>query len=442
MDYDGETLLVGYPNADAVGGGLDPEIRFWERQGTWTAVQTFRASELGIPGTLPSLTWGLEVAVHGDFAVASGRSAEQAGIIGVGVVTTFRRVNGFWEYEQTLRRPLPPTREHSFGEALALDDHWLFVSCFWDIGRIGAVYVYERASNETWELHSKIHPTANEATNLLTSGFGTQLQWVAPTLAVTSANYRVPSLPPDRSTGGAGSILLFELCDGVWDQRIGLTAPIAFGSGGLGLFAPSMSFDGQGIAAGAPFADFGGLYHAGQVAYTEVTPTTSGLCREIGRPACAPFDSETTDCPCGAVAAPGLGCPNAAGPGARLHLHGYYNEVEVRRAIVEGVAPDSLVLLLVGQPVPSLLPAGNVAGDGILCITPTTARAVGRSDASGQVQFEHVAVQPPLQFLAQLVGYELPMQALYRAPLSGPCNARWNATNAQLLSISTLGDGL
>ncbi|MEZ6016961.1 MAG: hypothetical protein R3F49_17720 [Planctomycetota bacterium] len=54
--------------------------------------------------------------------------------------------------------------------------------------------------------------------------------------------------------------------------------------------------------------------------------------------------------------------------------------------------------------------------------------------------FENVAV--PISYSTQLLGFELPLQALYRAPLPGPCNARWNATNAFMLSISTLSYGL
>ncbi|MEZ6016959.1 MAG: hypothetical protein R3F49_17710 [Planctomycetota bacterium] len=440
MDYDGETLLIGYPDARDAAGQIVPVVRFWERHGTWTPVAEFRASDVGLLGYFPSFNWGLTVAISGDHAVVASPHAGVASNVASGVVSTFRRVNGVWQHEQTLRRPIQPDGIHYFGGAVAIDEDWLFVSCYWDVGRVGAIYVYARAANGTWELHSKIHPTANEATSLQSAGFGARLQWVPPTLAVTSANYRVPALAPNTSTGGAGSILLYELCDGVWDQRVGLTAPLQFGGGGLGLYAAGMSFDGHGIAAGAPFAFSAGQWHAGAAAYIEYTPPTPGPCREIGRPGCAPYDAETLDCPCGAVAAPGLGCPNAAGPGARLRLHGYFNEVEVRRAVVDGISPDSLVLLMVGQPVPSLLPAGQVAGDGVLCITPSTARRVGRSDGSGSVTFENVAV--PISYSTQLLGFELPLQALYRAPLPGPCNARWNATNAFMLSISTLSYGL
>lgn len=439
MDYDGETLLTGYPAALGPQGQIDPMVRFWERQGSWTTIRTFRASDVGIEGLLPSLEWGSVVDVNGDHAVVSAHAAEQGGIIGVGLVKTFRRVNGVWEYEQTLQRPDPPAREHNYGLALAIDDDWLFVSCFWDVERIGAVYVYRRSPSETWEFHSKIHPTANEGTNLRSCGFGIGLQWVPPTLAVTSANYRVPALSPNTSTGGAGSILLYQLCNGIWDQRIGLTAPLGFGPGGLGLFREGLSFDGNGIAAGAPYSSFNtGVFQTGAVATIDFVLPPPTPCLEIGRPACMPYEPETLDCPCGAVAAPGLGCPNAAGPGARLHLHGYYNEAELQRAVVDGLSPDSLVLLLVGQPVPSLLPAGQVAGDGVLCLTPTVARAVARAGATGTVTFEHIAVQPPLLFFYGVVGYELPVQAIYRAPVPGPCNARWNTTNAILLTISTL----
>ena len=134
---------------------------------------------------------------------------------------------------------------------------------------------------------------------------------------------------------------------------------------------------------------------------------------------------------------------DGVGPGARLVAHGAFNERTIRRVRIEDLPPHSLVLLYIGNGIPNVLSAGQVAGDGVLCVTPTAARRVGLSDGAEQMLFDDVEVRPPLPLLPpEMFGYQQPIQAVYRSPLSGPCHSGWNATNALTLMISTLGPSL
>jgi hypothetical protein len=270
------------------------------------------------------------------------------------------------------------------------------------------------------------------------------LRWVPPTLAVSAPGYRMPIQPGQPDVGGAGAILLFERCtDGIWNQRFGLHAPAALGvSGSIGTFNDSLAFDGKTLVGGSPYT-FEFNWQAGMVAVAPAPQRVITECDEIGRPVCTPAAPETQDCPCGATAAPGRGCPNGVGPGARLVAHGSFNERTIRRVLIEDLPPHSLVLLHIGNGIPNVLPAGQVAGDGILCVTPTAAQRVGLSDGAGQMLFDDVEVRPPLPLLPPaMFGYQQPIQAVYRSPLSGLCHSGWNATNAVTLMISTLGPPL
>lgn len=439
--YDGVTLVTGYHQAGTAQQQPDPNILFWERQGTWVVTRRFTATELGLTTFQQSRGLGLQVAVYGDVAAVAAPDAHEGGLTEVGLVATFRRVNGEWTFDRILRRPATPTTQHRFGGALAMDESVLFIGCGRDLGNVGSVYVYRTDPLLGWQLDTRIFATAPPTAGLPSFAIGaTPMTWIPPTLAVTAAGYRIPLQSGNPNVGGIGATLLFELCDGdIWNQRVGFPAPLALGTTGMGSVHDSMDYDGHTIVAASPYA-FQFYPDQGIAAVVDVLPRTLTECDEVGRPVCTPAALETTDCPCGAIALPGRGCPNSAGPGARLFAHGGFNESIVRRVIGEDLPPSSLVLLHVSQGIVSVLPAGQVAGDGILCVAPTVARTVGMADAAGIVVFDDVQIRPPLPFLPLgFSGYQQPLQAVYRSPLPGPCDARWNATNAIQFTISTLG---
>ncbi len=435
VSFDGQTLLTGFNQAQVAAGQLDPAAMFWERHGTWTPVQTFRGSSLGLP--VDNTGFGSVTALHGDVAAVSAIRAASNGIPDVGRVLTFRRIQGVWQHERTLLRPGIATHDHGFGMSLAMDENWLFVHCSRDVGDVPGIYVYRADPSQGWVLDSKIHPTVDNTAGLPALGLGAAMEWSPPFLAVTAGSHTVPP----AGAHGVGAVFVFERCGDIWNQRIGLAPPASFNDSGIGTRRDGLAFDGTHIAVGGPDW-FGGnppLNDRGIAAVAPFQAPPPGPCLEVGRIACDPSTAETTDCPCGAPMTPGRGCPNTVGSGGRLFVHGGFNEAEVRRVLVEGLPPDSTVLLAVGHALPGALPAGVISGEGVWCIDPTLAnlRRVGRSDAAGVAVFDHVLIQPP--FIAGNVTWQLPLQALYRSPAPGLCGRTWNATQAVQFTLSGFG---
>jgi hypothetical protein len=215
-----------------------------------------------------------------------------------------------------------------------------------------------------------------------------------------------------------------------------MTAPYEFLSSQLG--REGLDFDGQTVVAGGPmFSGYFGQYSSGQTtveagiaAVIDYAPLPPGTCLETGVPGCIPESAGTTDCPCG-TAAPGLGCPNVAGPGAHLAVYGGFNQRRVPLVTIDGLPPASTTLLIIGTPVLAL-PAGNVSSGGVWCLGVPQRRFVAAADAAGVVTFEDLPT--PLQ-PASFSFYELPLQAQYRTPPNGPCGHTWNASNAVLLHL-------
>ncbi|MEZ6016596.1 MAG: hypothetical protein R3F49_15875 [Planctomycetota bacterium] len=438
MSYDGQTLLTGFHQAQIAPGVLDPAATFWERNGTWTPVWTVRGSDLGLP--VDNTNFGVVTALSEDLAAISATRAPSGNVTDVGAVFTFRRVSGVWQHEQTLHRPGQATHDHGFGMSLAMDQDWLFAHCSRDIGDVPSIYAYRRTPGLGWQLHSKISPTVGNTAGLPFLGLGAKLDWVAPYLAVTAGSYIAPPATPGAPANGVGAVFVYELCGDVWNQHLGLAAPPSFGYSGIGTRRDGMAFDGETIAVGGP--DWWGgsppVNDRGIAAVAEFRPGNPGSCLEVGRIACDPSTPETTDCPCGLPMTPGRGCPNPVGPGARLYVQGGFNEAEARRVLVEGLPPESTVLLAVGRSVASQLPAGVVNGDGVWCIDPIVSglTRVARADAAGNAVFDHVILQP---HASGTTGWQIPLQALYRSPAPSTCGGRWNATQAVQVTISSFG---
>jgi len=444
IEFDGETLITAYPQALNGGNGVSGRAAFWKRSTSgWEVDAVFPASSLGIPPGGGNISFALVADIHGDFAVFSAPRAPALGFDEVGMVFTFRRVQGHWVHEQTIECPNIAWDGHYFGSGLALDDDWLFVGspaeALGPTGSVGfdqirRVYVFRRGAGG-WEPHSTIEGTAGPHSPLFNIGFGGSLAFRWPTLLVNLPSVRMPSGGPGSPTGGSGSVYAYELCGDVWNQSLALTAPHDFGLYGLG-FAGAFDFDGEWIALGSQlFTPASGLHVASGIAAVGrfPGPSSSMSCTEIGRVTCAPAAPETTDCPCGAGAVPGRGCPNVIGPGARLYLHGGFNQLEVRRVLLEGLPPGSTTMLALGRPVTALGP-GTARGSGIVCINAPAAWRVGSADPLGTLAFDHVEA-PWYPLIYSLAGLELPMQALYRTPIPDACGERWNASNAVQLYL-------
>ncbi|MBA2434749.1 MAG: hypothetical protein H0V54_06635 [Chthoniobacterales bacterium] len=441
--YDGNTLFTGSTAAAAVGSPQqnDSAVVFWERNGTWTPVVEFRASQLGLP---TSGNFGWRVFVDGDVATASTSGTTAPGLMNVGAASVFRRIQGVWTHEATLHHPYPGGNSLSFGARSLVAGEWLFIGCETDLlvpgfDRAGAVYIYRNVPGSGWTLHTRLQPTVGPQEIATNTAFGTNLAYANGRLVVGAGAHRLAFQGPTGPTGGLGTIYSYELCGDIWSQSVAATAPYYFGGAEFGAH---LALEGDVLVAGGmrfsgywtpqhPFA----FSRAGIAAVAILPPTTTPHCNEVGRVLCTPAALETTDCPC-VAASPGLGCPNAVGPGARLYLEGTFNQVEIRRAIVDGLPPGATTTLVLGRPTP-ILPAGNHFGGGVVCIPAPIGWRVGIADATGAAVFDHVLAPDPL-VLRHFGGLQLPFQALYHSALPDTCGNTSNASNAVLLTLYRL----
>ncbi|MEZ6018039.1 MAG: hypothetical protein R3F49_23240 [Planctomycetota bacterium] len=440
MAYDGVTLVTGHKQAGNP-GGAPGAVFFYERQGTWTQVQSFTAPQLGVHplSTFNGFSSGLDV--DGDVAAVGAVTSYVNGFDHVGTVFVMRRTNGVWALEQRIDHPYPNRPNLGFGLPIALNGDDLFTSAAhdgWTSELTAHIFHYHRNPQGVWELVDDIEPTIGPGQSAYTIGFCWQMQYVPPTLFVGSRAWRVPGAVLGDPFGGYGAVHAFERCDGFWNQRLVMTTPYRLLSSQIG--GSGLDYDGQTVIAGGQFFTGyegqngapGPNVEAGLAAVIDYTPLPSGTCLEFGRPGCTPASVETTDCPCGA-ASPGLGCPNSSGPGARLAAFGGFDQRRVPRLTVDGLPPFSTTLLVIGTP-ELHLPAGNVQSGGVWCLGTPLRRVVGRADAAGVATFEDVHTPSPAE-LVNYSYYELPFQALYRQPTPSPCGHGWNASSALLLHL-------
>jgi len=450
LDFDGQTVIVGHARAGNAQNQPAAKVLVWEKGTQWNIVTTIEGNHLQEPH---ASNFGAVVRVDGDLAAVSAPFATVNGVPAVGRVYTFRRQAGTWVLDQVIQHPNPPTPAPAvtggvFGSGLDLKDGWLFVGAPDDdaagglgSNRSGMVYVYRHApGNPTpWQLHSRITATSGPESSIVSPGFGWRVVFEPPTLLVSAPVRRLPITGPFSPMGGAGTVYRFELCGDVWNQSIALTAPHNFGGAGLGR---SLASDGNHVVAGGinfhgyptSFAQFGHP-RAGIAAVASLGPPSSATeCTEVGRSYCAPFELETADCPCGAVAVQGRGCPNGASPGARLYAHGGFDQVRIRRVLVDGLPPASLTLLAISRPSAGTLP-GATFGNGVACIPAPATWLTATADANGAAVFENV---PALDrsHLQCMAGLQWPLQALYRSPSAGACGSDWNASNGLLFTIN------
>lgn len=128
-------------------------------------------------------------------------------------------------------------------------------------------------------------------------------------------------------------------------------------------------------------------------------------------------DGSGATCPCFAAGAPGAGCPNTTGVGARLTATG-----------LSSTLSDTLLLSVVDAPPnkPGLFFQGsslvqNQVGDGLLCTVPQMRYSVNATDASGTASQSGFGANA---MPGQTVNY----QYWFRDP-ANPCGGGFNFTN-------------
>lgn len=432
MDLSGDTFIATFPNA--LGGtNFDPKIKFFQRSasGRWALDTVFTSTGLGIPESSQLGGSPGGVAIEGDRAIVSAPLYTEFGFQQVGLVLCFVRENGVWRHDQTLHYPEPILASPVGFYSVELSHGRLFVGAAasgppQSRGR-GKVFIYGLQPNQGWVLEGSLEPVVEAGNPVEYGGFGYPIRWDPPLLAVGATGRSVAGFGPGDPGGGIGTIYVFQECDGLWNQRIGMTTP--YGWPVNHFFAYNMDLADGVLVAGAPY--YPGGSQLGTAFVREVPVLSTGECWAIGRTVCAPASPTTVDCPCGVPpASEGRGCPNSAGSGARLEFHGGFHETYADRAVVSGLPPGAIVVLAHGLPAQAPLP-GVHRGGGVVCLDQVRPLHLGVADAGGVLQHDLLATP----MTAGTFGLSLPVQALYRDPGPGPCGFMVNASQAVLLPL-------
>ena len=140
----------------------------------------------------------------------------------------------------------------------------------------------------------------------------------------------------------------------------------------------------------------------------------------VGSPFCV-GDGSGDVCPCGNTGAPGEGCANSTGSGARLSAGGSpsvsANDLTLQ---ADGLPPGTIALLFAGDERES---GGVVFGDGLRCAGGVAVRLGARVAFGGTA-----AWSPNAGPGGWAAGEERAFQVWYRNP-AGPCGAFFNLSN-------------
>lgn len=138
IDVDGDLILVGAKQDDAIGGAFRTGSAFLFRfnGSQWVEEQKLRSSNPG-----PDDFFGTGVALQGDLAVVGAPRTQFGSASHFGSVYSFRLVGTTWTQEQELV-PSDSHDNNQFGTSIAIDGNTLVVGTS-EIGIPGSAYVYE-----------------------------------------------------------------------------------------------------------------------------------------------------------------------------------------------------------------------------------------------------------------------------------------------------------
>ncbi|MCJ7533979.1 MAG: FG-GAP repeat protein [Anaerolineales bacterium] len=221
VGIDGETAAVGarYEFNPGSGNGSGAVYVYKQEGGAWQLQARLAASD-GAPFDL----FGYALALHGDMLAVGARAADGLnGERNTGAVYLYQREGGDWLLQARLS-PADSAAEDHFGQALALDDQYLFASA---PGRdnpespnSGVVYVYN-IQRDKWLAEAELIAEEPQAEAQL----GSVLSLDGDTLAaLASQEYQQGEMPPGAPMWGGdfGAVHIFELQNSkwVWQNRI------------------------------------------------------------------------------------------------------------------------------------------------------------------------------------------------------------------------------
>jgi hypothetical protein len=209
------TAVVGarYEFNPGSGNGSGAVYIFNDENGAWQLQARLAASD-----SAPFDLFGYSVALHDDILAIGARAAEGFnGERNSGAVYLYQRLGDDWHLQASLS-PADLAAEDHFGQALAFDGQYLFVSA---PGRdnpgapnSGMVYAYRR-QGDVWILEDKLTAIAPQAEAQL----GSVLSLDSDTLVVmASQEYQGGEMPPGAPMWGGefGAVHIFDLQDGKW----------------------------------------------------------------------------------------------------------------------------------------------------------------------------------------------------------------------------------
>lgn len=456
LSMDGDTALVGAPDARQAGSPRGAAYIFELVAGSWVAGPRLSASQSNIGDR-----FGWSVSLDGEWAAVGAYGDDVSGF-NAGSVSIFRRdSDGGWLNHSTLRAQDGEGNDF-FGRAVAIEGDRMLVGAPGDDDRAqnaGAVYVFEW-NGVSWDEADKVFvPGAAAHAN------------VGEALALDGTRF-VVSVPHDDTMGNdPGFVCVFELNAGAWKIAASLS-PTEAGTGDE--FGAALDLRGERLLVGAPRFDGisvnGGMAwlfsHVGdgwlQVktlvapelnsnegsgyavglsddrlfvgGHRDSSPVVLGGSVQAWSTESLPQHSAFcfgVNCPCGNDDPQG-GCWNSTSQGARMSAWGSL-----------GMSNDDLVIattgLVPGQMAVVLRGAASdpqMFGDGLRCVGGGSASFLVPPDLAGMDGTLRRGPGMASSGVAPMVGTVVYLQTWYRDPGASPCGAGFGLSNALALEFT------
>jgi len=489
VDLFGDTLIVGSPRDDDVGGNAG-SVYVFERSGSdWALPAKFYASD---PGS--GAYFGLDVALTGDrMVVGANGDDELGGRAGAAYVFVRSAASAFGWREEAKLVASDGERLDDFGRAVCIEETRIVIGKQGDTTNgvsSGAAYVYDLIGSDWVEVAKLLPIDGDESDN-----FGRSV-------ALSDDRVVVGSPTDDDAGDSSGSAYVFQRDDGVWSQvskllpidgtpgaQFGTSVAIlrerilvgasndsqpTLGAGavyefirgeatwlGVGKFTVAdpgqldslgwnLGIGEQGFVSGAQNRDDVGPY-AGVAYLFELRDLFVGYCHGDGG-----NQMGCSNCPCGNEILAGTqgGCQNSTSRGAELVASGVpFVSLDSMRVTLRGGPANSLGVLFSGSN--SLPRAGlhpcfglnsgvrSTSFDGLRCIGGAALRHGARStDANGNIGLVTPAWgggDSPLGGLLRqggfVAGQKREFQIFYRDASDQVCLRGLNTSNAMSVTF-------
>ena len=227
--YDGQRMLVGAQQADAVADSSGAAYVLEQQAGLWVEVQKLAPLDL-----VAGARFGGVLDIEGDLAaVGTGSLGGPDDALYI-----YRRVGGTWVVDQKLAESSPGVEQAS---SVSIEDGRVYVGCSFGDGPVtesGSVHVYEDVGG-VWTLTQSVHPDSLQTG----SRFGTSL--------VVRGERMLVGAPQHSVTHSAqGAAWIYERVNGVWTEGDQLLAVPACSWSGFGW---SVDLEGERALVGAPW---------------------------------------------------------------------------------------------------------------------------------------------------------------------------------------------